>query len=134
MSFVDADSQIADGLPSQTGADKRGRNIQFFIVSGVIGSILGLFGYLITTNAPPVAHSDVPPAAAASPSTTPPAAAPPFVAPSAAAPLSIDATSPVPILSDHPADSANPSGSDFVPLPRPRPARQLNRNSRRPRL
>jgi len=124
MSFVDADPQIADGLPSQTGADKRGRNIQFFIVGGVIGSILGLFGYLIKTNAPPVAHSDVPPAAAASPSTTPPAAAP----------LSIDATSPVPILSDHPADSANPSGSDFVPLPRPRPARQLNRNSRRPRL
>jgi hypothetical protein len=92
-----ADPKITTGLPPQTGADKPGWGMHFFVVTGVIVSILALFGYLIKTDAPP-----------------------------AAAPPSIEATASAPILLDHPAGSAISPRSDSVPLPRPRPARRLN--------
>src|SRR6266849_8681931 len=122
-----ADPKIATGLPPQTGADKPGWGMHFFVVTGVIVSILALFGHLIKTDAPPAADppSDAPPAAAP-PSDAPPAAAPRSDAPPAAAPPSIEGTASAPILPDHPAGSAISPRSDSVPLPRPRPARRLN--------
>ena len=110
MSFPHADPKIANGLPSQTEME-RGWDFQFFIASGVIGSVLALFGYLIKTNATPAAPSDVPTAAAAPSSDMPPAAVMP----------SIEATAPAPISPDHPVESAISWRSDSIPLPRPRP-------------
>jgi hypothetical protein len=107
MSFLYADPKIATGLLPQTDADKPGWDIQFFVVTGVIVSILALFGYLIKTNVP---------AALTPPSDVPPAAVPP----------SIEAPASAPILPDHPAGSAESPRSDSVPLPRPHPTRRLN--------
>jgi hypothetical protein len=113
MSFLPADPKIANGLLSQT-CTERGWDIRFFIVSGVIGSLLASFGYLTKTDTPPAVPADVPTVAAAPPSGVPPAAALP----------SIEATAPAPILPDHPAESAISPRSDSIPLPRPRPTRR----------
>jgi hypothetical protein len=117
MSFLHADLKIAPELPPQTSADKTGGDIQFFVVAGVIASILALFGYLIKTDVP----SAVPP------SDAPPVASPLSDVPPAAAPPSIEAPASAPILPDHPAGSALSPRSDSVPLPRPRPTKKAPR-------